>query len=188
MNTKGTVSDYMKANRKGSREAELDLSAGWTAKTKVHKSRKHYDRKGQNWKSDSDLFGLIGHNFASIPPKPLHPNDETDRPKRGEGDGGRNNLHPACAFVEDAADAVGQCRQGQHFDGSDAPFGKIVVTEKYARQYHHRQLHGIYPPGADFRFGGAARNQYGNAREGDIARQKECKQRPYIALNLNIEQ
>ncbi|GHT50434.1 hypothetical protein AGMMS49982_05720 [Bacteroidia bacterium] len=58
MRTQGTVSDYMKANRKGSREAELALTAGWTAKTKVHKSKKHYDRKGQNWKSDSDLFGL----------------------------------------------------------------------------------------------------------------------------------
>jgi hypothetical protein len=56
MKTKGDVSDYVKANRKGSREAELEWSAGWASKTKVHKSKKQYDRKGQNWKSDSGLF------------------------------------------------------------------------------------------------------------------------------------
>ncbi|GHT67410.1 hypothetical protein AGMMS50239_30530 [Bacteroidia bacterium] len=56
MKKKGKVSDYVKANRKGSREAEFEVSAGWTSKTKVHKSKKQYDRKGQNWKNDSDLF------------------------------------------------------------------------------------------------------------------------------------
>jgi hypothetical protein len=56
MKTKGKISDYVKANRKGSREAELEVSTGWTSKTKVHKSKKQYDRKGQNWKGDSDLF------------------------------------------------------------------------------------------------------------------------------------
>jgi hypothetical protein len=59
MKTKGKVSDYVKTNRKGSREAELEISTGWTAKTKVHKSKKQYDRKGWNWKSDSDLFPLL---------------------------------------------------------------------------------------------------------------------------------
>jgi hypothetical protein len=56
MKTTGKVSDYVKANRKGSREAELEISVGWTAKTRIHKSKKQYDRKGRNWKSDSDLF------------------------------------------------------------------------------------------------------------------------------------
>ena len=56
MKTKGKVSDYVKANRKGSRDAEYQVSTGWTAKTKVHKSKKLYDRKGQNWKGNSDLF------------------------------------------------------------------------------------------------------------------------------------
>jgi hypothetical protein len=56
MKTKVRVSDYVKANRRGSREAELEISVGWTAKTKVHKSKKQYDRKGQNWKNDFDLF------------------------------------------------------------------------------------------------------------------------------------
>jgi hypothetical protein len=71
MKQQGNVSDYVKANRKGSREAEFSLSAGWTAKTRVHKSKKQYDRKGQNWKNDSDLFVLnmlknLTINFLAI--------------------------------------------------------------------------------------------------------------------------
>jgi hypothetical protein len=56
MKTKGKISDYVKANRKGNREAEFEVSAGWTSKTKIHKSKKQYDRKGRNRESDSDLF------------------------------------------------------------------------------------------------------------------------------------
>ena len=37
--------DYVKANRKGSREAELEISSGFTSKHKVHKSKKAYSRK-----------------------------------------------------------------------------------------------------------------------------------------------
>lgn len=37
--------DYIKANRKGSREAELENKTGWTAKHRVHKSSKNYTRK-----------------------------------------------------------------------------------------------------------------------------------------------
>lgn len=37
--------DYIKANRKGSRDAELTDSNGWDAKHKVHKSMKSYSRK-----------------------------------------------------------------------------------------------------------------------------------------------
>jgi hypothetical protein len=51
----GKVSQYIKANRKGSREAELEVSAGWTAKTKVHKNRTKYDRKDRSWRNDSGL-------------------------------------------------------------------------------------------------------------------------------------
>ncbi|KAA6302796.1 MAG: hypothetical protein EZS26_000966 [Candidatus Ordinivivax streblomastigis] len=50
------VSAYVKANRKGSREAEFEISAGWTSKTKVHKTKKQYNRKDQDWKNDSGLF------------------------------------------------------------------------------------------------------------------------------------
>ena len=37
--------DYIKANRRGSREAELENSAGLTAIHKVHQSKKTYTRK-----------------------------------------------------------------------------------------------------------------------------------------------
>ncbi|MDL2224425.1 hypothetical protein LJB92_03840 [Bacteroidales bacterium OttesenSCG-928-M06] len=58
MKKKTKIGDYVKANRKGSREAELTVSVGWTSKTKVHKNKKKYNRKDQNWKSESDLFVL----------------------------------------------------------------------------------------------------------------------------------
>lgn len=38
-------SDYIKANRKGAREAELEINIGWTAVRKVHASKKTYTRK-----------------------------------------------------------------------------------------------------------------------------------------------
>ncbi len=37
--------DYIKANRKGSRDAELERESGWTAVRKVHTSKKSYNRK-----------------------------------------------------------------------------------------------------------------------------------------------
>lgn len=40
--------DWLKANRKGSREAELENRTGWSAKTKKHKTLKDYSRKGKN--------------------------------------------------------------------------------------------------------------------------------------------
>lgn len=41
------LSDYVKASRKGSREAELENATGWKAVVKVHKSKKTYDRKNK---------------------------------------------------------------------------------------------------------------------------------------------
>ena len=38
-------SDYIKANRKGSRDAELENSTGFTSMHKVHKNKKAYSRK-----------------------------------------------------------------------------------------------------------------------------------------------
>jgi hypothetical protein len=60
------VSDYVKANRKGSREAEYEASTGWTSKTKVHKNKKKYDRKDRGWqKSDSGLsFFILRTKFS----------------------------------------------------------------------------------------------------------------------------
>ena len=37
--------NYIKANRKGSRNAELDNEKGWVQKHKIHKSKKRYSRK-----------------------------------------------------------------------------------------------------------------------------------------------
>lgn len=39
------LTDYLLANRIGSREAELENSTGWVSKHKVHKSKKNYSRK-----------------------------------------------------------------------------------------------------------------------------------------------
>ena len=40
-----TKNDYLKANRKGSRDAELENSTGWRSTHKVHKSENIYSRK-----------------------------------------------------------------------------------------------------------------------------------------------
>ena len=39
------TNDYIKANRRGSREAELSFEHGWKAVHKVHKSKRIYSRK-----------------------------------------------------------------------------------------------------------------------------------------------
>lgn len=39
------MNTYLKANRKGSREAELENSSGWKAVHKIHPSKKSYTRK-----------------------------------------------------------------------------------------------------------------------------------------------
>lgn len=44
--TLGTVDDFMKANRKGSRDAEFDVKGpGFHSNTKSFKNQKKYDRK-----------------------------------------------------------------------------------------------------------------------------------------------
>ena len=42
---KNQLIDYIKSNRKGSREAELEFSTGFSSVHKVHKSKKNYTRK-----------------------------------------------------------------------------------------------------------------------------------------------
>lgn len=37
--------DYIKANRRGSRQAELENSRGWKSTREIHKSKKTYIRK-----------------------------------------------------------------------------------------------------------------------------------------------
>lgn len=48
-----TVADYIKTIKKVDREIELESSGGWVAKTKIHKSKKVYNRK-MNKKSYTD--------------------------------------------------------------------------------------------------------------------------------------
>ena len=43
--------DYIKASRKGSREAELENRTGWTAVRKLHKSVKDYTRNPKHKQS-----------------------------------------------------------------------------------------------------------------------------------------
>ena len=44
--------DYLKANRKGNRDAEIENECGWVGKNKVHKNKKAYIGKPkykENW-------------------------------------------------------------------------------------------------------------------------------------------
>ena len=40
-----SIEDYVKAIKKADREIQLESFVGWQASTRVHKSKKHYDRK-----------------------------------------------------------------------------------------------------------------------------------------------
>lgn len=40
-----SINDYIKAVKKADREIQLENSVGWTSTTKVHKSKKVYDRR-----------------------------------------------------------------------------------------------------------------------------------------------
>lgn len=47
-----TLEDYIKANRKGNREAEMELlGPGFHSKNKIHKSEKIYTRKEKHKKN-----------------------------------------------------------------------------------------------------------------------------------------
>jgi hypothetical protein len=47
---------FLKAIRKGSRDADYDINNGWVEKNKPHKNKKKYDRKtSQSWKRDWDF-------------------------------------------------------------------------------------------------------------------------------------
>lgn len=46
-----TKEDYLKANRKGSRDAELENSTGWKSSHKIHKSENIYNRKQKHKKA-----------------------------------------------------------------------------------------------------------------------------------------
>ena len=42
------IDDYVKANRIGSRNSEIENQSGWQSKHKIHKSKKLYSRKNKN--------------------------------------------------------------------------------------------------------------------------------------------
>jgi hypothetical protein len=70
MKKHGKVSAYVKANRKGSRDADYETATGWTSKTKVHKNKKKYNRKDRSWqKNNSGLFFLSKTNNKSKLPR-----------------------------------------------------------------------------------------------------------------------
>jgi hypothetical protein len=49
-----TFDDYIKANRRGSREAELEDSTGWKSVHKTHSTPKDYKRNNKHQKPISD--------------------------------------------------------------------------------------------------------------------------------------
>jgi hypothetical protein len=51
MSKTNKFNDYIKANRRGSRDAELENKTGFTAVDKTHKSKKQYNRK-EKFKKD----------------------------------------------------------------------------------------------------------------------------------------
>lgn len=44
-NSKISVEDYVKAIKKADRDIQLEAANGWQALTRIHKSKKLYDRK-----------------------------------------------------------------------------------------------------------------------------------------------
>jgi hypothetical protein len=52
MRKKSTIEEYIKANRKGSRLAEIENSAGWKSIHRIHPSKKTYRRKAKHQKND----------------------------------------------------------------------------------------------------------------------------------------
>lgn len=58
MKTVDKHKDYIKANRKGSRDAELENSSGWKAVRKIHRSKRTYTRKIKHQSGKSPDFFL----------------------------------------------------------------------------------------------------------------------------------
>jgi len=55
MKPKNLNLDYVKANRKGSRLAELETTTGFVSKHKIHKSKKTYTRKIKHKAKSNDF-------------------------------------------------------------------------------------------------------------------------------------
>lgn len=72
MDTKKRENDYVKASRRGSREAEIEMHGRPLGRTKVHKSKKAYSRKGGKAaliKLPFDLWSLQKYVYLRIIPR-----------------------------------------------------------------------------------------------------------------------
>lgn len=49
MGDKQKLNKWVKANRRGSRDAELMNERGWKARNRVHRNKKKYNRKREKW-------------------------------------------------------------------------------------------------------------------------------------------
>ena len=86
--------------------------------------------------------------------KIFRPASEENSTCEEENEGGYRDLRPPCTFIEDAPDAVRHHGQGKCPDKADAPFGEIMIAEKYPRKHHHRHGDGIDEPVPDLGLGG----------------------------------
>ena len=105
--TRKTEDGYLKASRKGSRDAERDMMGdGFKSYNKVHKSQKEYSRKGKNnsWKNYDELDEAVV-DFTV-------PGDE-------EFDDGYD-----MSEIPDISSMTG----GKEFQGSDVPAETIVTV------------------------------------------------------------
>jgi len=48
MKKQNFLQDYIKANRRGSRDAELENSSGWKSVNSIHVNKKKYSRKNKH--------------------------------------------------------------------------------------------------------------------------------------------
>ena len=55
------ISDYIKANRKGSRNAELENQTGWCGSHKIHSTPKNYSRKIKHKKCN--IINQFSYNY-----------------------------------------------------------------------------------------------------------------------------
>ena len=67
MKTRNSTMEYVKANRRGSREAELENSTGWSSSNKVHKDKNAYSRKKKHKNViNDDVYFLMKHMILNI--------------------------------------------------------------------------------------------------------------------------
>jgi hypothetical protein len=64
-----TQKDVIKAMKRGSREADFEVSAGWVAKDRPHKNKRKYNRKSQEHLNSWD-FKL---KYVSTTVNNIHP-------------------------------------------------------------------------------------------------------------------